>query len=505
MLGIFQTKPLSGLLTSCESIILDCGIHVRMAEQTSVVSSDTMYPSLRMIQNFHLLWLDPDIDLSNEDYQHNLVQLRRIVNNVNLFTQRDECIDFLTEVDDKKAFLLVGDAISQQVVPLIHDIPQLETIYLLCHNTSEYEQWAKAWVKVKCVRTNIASICKALKYAAKQCDENAIAVSFLSLDEWTSSVNLNQLEPSFMYTILLKEILLNMDYNEQSIKNFITYCRNGDLGSSVNITRFENGYQAKLAIWWYTYPSFIYSLLNCALRLLEADVIINMGFFIRDLNQQIEELYQKQVTDYHGISFVVYRGQTLSTTDFAKLRKSDGGLMSFNNFLSTSKDREVSLGYAMVALTTEDKVGILFRMSIDPTVSSASFATIQEISYFQTEEEILFSMHTIFRIGEIRQIDSDNPLYEVDLQLTSDDDSQLRTLTDRIREETSASTGWQRLGQLLLKMGQINKAEELYNALFEQTSDETEKAFCYDQLGQVKNSQGEYETAIGYYEKALEI
>ena len=32
-----------------------------------------------------------------------------------------------------------------------------------------------------------------------------------------------------------------------------------------------------------------------------------------------------------------------------------------------------------------------------------SFAGIREVSYYQTEEEILFSMHTVFRIGEIKQ------------------------------------------------------------------------------------------------------
>ena len=111
-------------------------------------------------------------------------------------------------------------------------------------------------------------------------------------------------------------------------------------------------------------------MLNRALRTLEADTIINMGFFIRDLHQQIEELHQKQVSNYRGKPFIVYRGQGLSTTDFEKLRKTKGGLMSFNNFLSTSKTREVSLGFAKGALGKTDTVGILFQMSIDPSVSN---------------------------------------------------------------------------------------------------------------------------------------
>jgi hypothetical protein len=76
--------------------------------------------------------------------------------------------------------------------------------------------------------------------------------------------------------------------------------------------------------------------------------------------------------------------------------------MSFNNFLSTSKTQEVSLGFVKGALWKTDTVGILFQMSIDPSVSSTPFASIKEVSFFKKEEEILFSMHTVFRIGEIK-------------------------------------------------------------------------------------------------------
>ncbi|CAF5142659.1 unnamed protein product, partial [Rotaria sp. Silwood1] len=78
-------------------------------------------------------------------------------------------------------------------------------------------------------------------------------------------------------------------------------------------------------------------------------------------------------------------------------------------------------------------VGILFQITIDPAVSSTPFASIRDESYFKKEDEILFSMHTVFRIGEVRKIDNNRALYQVDLKLTSDDDPQLRELTDYIR------------------------------------------------------------------------
>jgi tetratricopeptide (TPR) repeat protein len=114
-------------------------------------------------------------------------------------------------------------------------------------------------------------------------------------------------------------------------------------------------------------------------------------------------------------------------------------------------------------------------------------------------------MHTVFHIGEINKMNNKNSLNQVDLKLTTDDDQQLRRLTKRIREEVVNGTGWQRLGQLLLELRQLDKGEELYNVLFEQTSDEGEKATYYNNLGCIKDHQGDYKKAIEYYEKALEI
>jgi hypothetical protein len=85
-------------------------------------------------------------------------------------------------------------------------------------------------------------------------------------------------------------------------------------------------------------------------------------------------------------------------------------------------------------------------------------------------------MNTVFRIGEIKPMDKNHRLFQVDLTLTSDNDKDLRVLTDRIREETFPDDeGWQRLGLLLKKMGQSEKAQQIFEILLQQTSDDSEK------------------------------
>jgi hypothetical protein len=87
------------------------------------------------------------------------------------------------------------------------------------------------------------------------------------------------------------------------------------------------------------------------------------------------------------------------------MTKTKGGLISFNNFLSTSKNRDVSLAFAETNQDNPDLVGILFIMKIDPAQSTSPFASIGDVSYFQGEDEVLFAMHTVFRINDIRPMD----------------------------------------------------------------------------------------------------
>ncbi|UJR11582.1 hypothetical protein I4U23_015762 [Adineta vaga] len=93
----------------------------------------------------------------------------------------------------------------------------------------------------------------------------------------------------------------------------------------------------------------------------------------------------------------------------------------------------------------------------------------------------------------------------VQIKSIDNDDSQLITLVKCIQEESSHVNQWERLGRMLFKLSQFNKAEEFYKILLEQTSNEYETACYYNQLGYIKDNQGDYRTAISYYEQSVEL
>jgi tetratricopeptide (TPR) repeat protein len=480
-----------------------------VVNKTTSKQSNKVSVKQRILQNFLLIWLDPNIDESKDDCQKILQQFRSIINTIYIFTTSDQCIHFLQKIDHEKVFMVVSGALGQSIIPDIHENSQLDTIYIFCGDKTRHEEWIKQWPKIKGIHTQATSIVGALQKAVKQCNQDSIPVSFVS-NTSTDGQNLDQLEPSFMYTQIFKEILFELEYDEQSVKDLVNYCREqySDNVEELNIiNQFARDYRPDSSIWWYTRECFTYQMLNRALRTLESDIITKMGFFIRDLHHQIEKLHSQQFGKHQEKVFTVFRGQGLLIQDFEKLERTKGGLISFNNFLSTSKKEDISLAFANYALTKTEFVGILFKMIINPSTPSTPFAMVDGVSYYEAEEEeILFSMHTVFRIDDIKKIANNKRLYQVTLTLTSDNDRQLQTLTELIREETSPTAkGWYRLGELLLKLGQYGKAEQLYSAVLEQTPSSKEQADIYYQLGRINNFQDDYEKAILFYEKALEI
>jgi tetratricopeptide (TPR) repeat protein len=455
--------------------------------------------------------LDNNIDDNNADCRNTIIQLQHIVNSIKTFTNADQCVDFLTEVYPVKVCMIISGTLCQNVVPLIHDVVQLHTIFIFCENKTELEQWTQDWSKVKGVFTEIAPICKDLKQAAQQCEQNAIPISFITTSGADFKKNLDQLDPSFMYTQILKEIILAIHFEQKHITKFIDYSRVllvDNENQLINVTEFERKYHDKTPIWWYTYECFLYLMLNCSLRLMDVDLIIKMVFFIGDLHRHIGQLHQEQFIGHHfRKSFTVYRGQGMSRTEFEKMTETKDGLLAFNCFLSTSKDCAVSFAFAESNSINPDLVGILFIMTIDPAQSTTPFASITNVSYFKDkEDEVLFAMHTVFHIRDIKPMGENHRLFQVDLTLTSDNDKDLRVLTDRIREETLPdSEGWYRLGAVLYKMGQRKKAQQVYEILLEQATKESDKAPIYGQLGLFKYNQGEYQEAITFHEKSIEI
>ncbi|CAF4525367.1 unnamed protein product [Rotaria sp. Silwood2] len=189
---------------------------------SSVVSKrDHRTDTNDMVQNFLLIWLDAKIDESSGYYLNSIKQLRQTVNTIEIFRDTDECIDYISELQNEKVFLIISGALYQTVVPLIHSMTQLYSIYVFGRKEEQYKEWTKDWSMVKGIFTDITSIRDSIHQWTRQCDEDSIVISAVS--------SLNQIEPSFMYTQLFKEIILEINFDEKKeINDLVEYARNNN-------------------------------------------------------------------------------------------------------------------------------------------------------------------------------------------------------------------------------------------------------------------------------------
>ncbi|CAF1528925.1 unnamed protein product [Rotaria sp. Silwood1] len=462
-------------------------------------------PTRRALQNFLLIWLDANLNESNEDFKKSLQKIQYLVASIKTFTDAEECIDFLSASKKEKVFMIVSGSLGQHVIPKIHALPQLDSIYVFCSNQSIHEEWARTMPKVKGVHTTIESICEALQIDRKNSDRAMISISY------------NGIDILFTYAQILKETLLQIeDDDTKSLKEFVDYCR---LQGGINedeINKVELEYHRYTPIWWYTAPYFMRSMLKRGFQLMDVDIIVRMNFFIRHLHQHIKNLHRDQQPFANTSPFQLFRGQGLAVESFDKLKKTKSGLMSFNSFLPASRNRSISLeNFARPAALANDPnlVGVLFVMIIDPklcAMSSIPFVDVKNVGFFKGKEgEILFSTHTIFRIDKIQRIYDvhTDRLYQVNLTLTGNDNHEINTFTAHIRKEINlkALRGWSQLGFILIKLGEPAKAERLYQILLEKASSDVDRAYYNHLLGSMYDDMGEYKKALSFFKKAHEI
>ena len=282
-------------------------------------------------------------------------------------------------------------------------------------------------------------------------NDNSNDFTTLSLADNSSADNhiTQHQEATFMYSRLLYLIFSEIEVSKDERDEFINMCRTESASNQTWINEFERNYDPQRAIWWYTRATCVYSMLNQAFYALRIRILLAMKFIIRDLYSHLRKL---QLQASFPATITVYRGQNMKHRDFERqLKNNIGGLLSVTTFWSTSRDMNVA---QMFLERDPHKVAVIFEMEIDTTVDTdkSPFADIHNESAIEDEDEVLFSIGTVFRIVRIVHVENDD-IWKVSLTMTTDADEQLYALTNQVIKEISGSTGYHRLGKLMCVMG----------------------------------------------------
>jgi tetratricopeptide (TPR) repeat protein len=264
------------------------------------------------------------------------------------------------------------------------------------------------------------------------------------------------------------------------------------------IEEFDKNYSPERSLWWYTRHSFLYRLLNKALKIENINLLSLFRFFIHDIKQQLEK--NKSLS-----SVRVYRGLFMSKEELEILMKFIGNFISINKFLSTSHNREHTRAFLSSTILSEDMEKVFLEINANPRLeNNKTFSNITSYSYFPNREEVLFMIGSIFRLVHIdRDIDG---IWNIQLILSSNKDHQLQSIIQQKKNELDiVDTDILSFGFVLEDMGKFDEAEKYYHYVLNQLlKDQEDETRCYHALGEITQKKGDYDSSLKWYQQSLE-
>lgn len=102
------------------------------------------------LETFSLLWIRGAIN--KQDKSDNYEQrIRAIINHLKIFENIDQCEQYIQLISkEDRVIIIVNDQFSRELVPIIHDLYQVSSIYLYCSDEKKHKQWSKTFSKVIC-------------------------------------------------------------------------------------------------------------------------------------------------------------------------------------------------------------------------------------------------------------------------------------------------------------------------------------------------------------------
>jgi hypothetical protein len=100
------------------------------------------------VETFSLIWLDATVNTSPENIQSQEI-LRESINQLKTFDNGDECIKYIEYLSANDRIILISSgSLGRSIVPRIHELRQIFSIYIYCMNKEANEQWTKKFIKV---------------------------------------------------------------------------------------------------------------------------------------------------------------------------------------------------------------------------------------------------------------------------------------------------------------------------------------------------------------------
>ena len=101
------------------------------------------------LETFSLIWLNDSTTSSKED-EHIEQDLRNTINHLIKFENEQTCHQYIEErSDEDKLILILNNLLGYTLIPRIHQLRQVYSIYIYYKNNAVNQEWITKFSKVK--------------------------------------------------------------------------------------------------------------------------------------------------------------------------------------------------------------------------------------------------------------------------------------------------------------------------------------------------------------------
>ncbi|CAF1436059.1 unnamed protein product [Rotaria sp. Silwood1] len=469
-----------------------------------------------LIDDFAIIWLDNGIEKTKGNRDTKVFIRQLVKHRLLTYDDPDKCIDDITDGSIKRVFLIVSNAFGPNVIPVIHEISYIQAIYVFCGDQQKAQAWAGPYSKISGIFTKRPALLQKIRndISAYNTDEDLPMSVFHLAERENTLQELTEESATFMWYQSIMIVLRLMALYGNAKTDMIAECRkiyHNNESVQKSIDNFEKYYCPIKAFEWYTCDSFVYRLLNKALRTQDIDIIFKFRFFINDLHNQIEELHHRYLDTLDSTmnhQLTVYRGQLLSLTELNVLKRSVNGLISMNSFLSTTLNQELAKVFADTGDTSNKPSSlqsVLFIIDINSmSKETTPFAILKQFWCCQgDEDEVLFSIGAIFKIQSVKQHEN---MWHVRLQLSKEQNDLSQSLSKHMLQQIGSEPDPVCFGWFLYRMSEFNKAERYVEYILKELP-QNDKAIgnAYNLLGLICKNAHKLQESVTNYKKALTI
>ncbi|CAF3337293.1 unnamed protein product [Rotaria socialis] len=433
------------------------GTHEHSLSSSSIESTPQKKPT--DFETFLLIWLDPNVDTSTDNVQTQK-RLREILTCLITFDKVEPCERCLKKCcANEKIILIVSGAYGQEIIPKIHHLKRLITIYVYCLDVGRNKQWAKTFAKVRNVISSTDILLDELSHDQTNREGVEDSKSLQIYEHKQQITHFDTRTVSFVSYQLLLEILISPNYiltqgTYYELLHILRQYSSDDQYGTQLINEFQRTYDPKRAILWLTRHTPLSRFVNKALREQDIQMLFALRFLLVDIHTQL--------VSHQGPSLNIFKLQPMLKNEMEHLRANPGQLMVVNGFLFASTDRS----HAMSTARFDDQYEtVLFDIKASFRTGVAPFAILQDIDStieHRKDQEVLFMCGSIFEVGTLIY---DNSIWTLHLKLASDTDSiTLYNMKTKLKETKNLSI----IGDLLNEFNQQEKAAIYYERLFQE-------------------------------------